>query len=356
LKVRLREHLLSLTAVSVVLIILMGIFHGDSEDSRVDLPAPVRELVNMPLADYNDPFIQELLGEALEFYFPERSETNETIMLGLITYHQNRFRESVQTAHLKTSLSLSKFFSILWMFLKFLIVYVMVMGLTYYGVLTLGTLRFILKRRRDEMLILGQKLPPAWKTLPLKIIKTGAYLFLFCPAYVIAYSFRTEFNTDTLLFMVLLGVLSNGVLVLYANKFFTFLNSESRKGYVDTARVKNLKAGWTVDPKTGIPFERIFSFRKKFPGHIFDCIFQNARLQYLTALKEQAGFLITGLIIIEMALNIHGHLNYEMLTQILYKNYDIVLLIVLAIFYTVKFTEIFTDVFLYRERLKYENR
>ena len=54
-------------------------------------------------------------------------------------------------------------------------------------------------------------------------------------------------------------------------------------------------------------------------------------------------FLITGLIIIEMALNIHGYLNYKMLRQMLYKNYDVVIVIILSIFYTVKITEMLTD-------------
>jgi len=44
-----------------------------------------------------------------------------------------------------------------------------------------------------------------------------------------------------------------------------------------------------------------------------------------------------------MALNIHGHLSYELLRQLLYKNYDVVIIILGGIFYLVKGTEIFTD-------------
>jgi ABC-type dipeptide/oligopeptide/nickel transport system permease component len=89
---------------------------------------------------------------------------------------------------------------------------------------------------------------------------------------------------------------------------------------------------------------------------VFDHIFKNAQFQYLSTLKEQASFLITGLIIIEMALNIHGHLSYELLRQLLYKNYSIVTVIILGIFYTVKLTEIATDYFIHRQTLRYENR
>ncbi|MCX7726542.1 MAG: hypothetical protein N2053_06805, partial [Chitinispirillaceae bacterium] len=95
---------------------------------------------------------------------------------------------------------------------------------------------------------------------------------------------------------------------------------------------------------------------KRFKGHIFDHIFSNARVQYLSTIKEQAAFLITGLIIIEMALNIHGHLTYELLRQLLYKNYPVVIIIILLVFYTVKATEIFTDIVIYKENKRYENK
>jgi hypothetical protein len=45
-----------------------------------------------------------------------------------------------------------------------------------------------------------------------------------------------------------------------------------------------------------------------------------------------------------------------MLRQMLYGNRDIVIAIVLAIFYTVKMTEMGADVMMRRAALKYENR
>jgi hypothetical protein len=44
-----------------------------------------------------------------------------------------------------------------------------------------------------------------------------------------------------------------------------------------------------------------------------------------------------------------------MLRQVLYKNYDIVMAIMLSIFITVKLTEIATDVLAHREAKKYAN-
>ena len=107
--------------------------------------------------------------------------------------------------------------------------------------------------------------------------------------------------------------------------------------------------------KHGIGWRQIVAPRKRFAGHVFGHIYSNARCQYLSTIKEQASFLITGLIIIEMALNIHGYLNYEMLRQMLYRNWEIVVCIVLGIFLLVKATEITVEILVSREAAKYEN-
>ena len=96
--------------------------------------------------------------------------------------------------------------------------------------------------------------------------------------------------------------------------------------------------------------------RKTFRSHILNHIYMNARFQYLPAVKEQASFLITGLIIAEMALNIQGHLGYEMMQRILDREYDVVLVIAFGIFLLVKITDIVVDWKGARESSKYENR
>ncbi|NIS37999.1 hypothetical protein GWN91_02210 [Candidatus Saccharibacteria bacterium] len=57
-----------------------------------------------------------------------------------------------------------------------------------------------------------------------------------------------------------------------------------------------------------------------------------------------------------MALNIQGHFTYELLQNILYKQYDVVLTIIFGIFLVVKATEVFTDYWMHREAMKYENQ
>lgn len=357
MKAKLTEHILGIIFVSLVLLIALFLFKRSSTKTARDEFNTINQFVKIEFIDFSDPFHKALLKDLMNIYYPGQYDKNSDLVKAIIRYKEKEFTESLQKSHLIEAMSVDKFFQLLVMYLKFLMVYVLVMVLTYYGVQTFGVLRFVRRKQRSSVDSyqgpgkIGRLLLKPFKAIGMGIV----YFILFCPAYVIAYSIRTEFNTDTTFFMVLLGIVSNGLLIMYTNKFYAFLVAESRKGYVETAIVKNLKNSYQTHTPDGISNKEIFRLVKRFDGHVFGHIFKNARFQYLSTIKEQASFLITGLIIIEMALNIHGHLNYEMLRQILYKNYDIVIVIVLGIFYTVKLTEIMTDYIKYKESLKYEN-
>jgi len=315
-----------------------------------------------------------LLKETLDYYYPDNPAYGDSVLQAIDRYRRERLARLTRQETAGVGLSWRKFVQLLRMYIEFIFAYLLVLVLTYYGVQTLAVWRFIkMKQGQDSYLAelvrffrthpFPRKRPAVVKyvthsagLLAAALAKGVAYMILFSPAYVIAYSFKTRFDTDSFLFMIILGVISNALLITYAQKFYTFLVGESRKGYVETAIVKNLKNSYSHSGKYGIPLKAIFAWRKKFPGHVFQHIFINARYQYLSTFKEQASFLISGLVIIEMALNIHGHLFYEMLQNILYKQYDVVLAIVLGIFVVVKATEVFTDYWQYIEASKYENR
>jgi hypothetical protein len=355
MKSKITEHVLSMAVVSLLLLLMLVLAGRHKARAENEKTGAIRDYLGLTTVNLNDPFNRVLFKDVMNVFYPDRVDRNAALVDQVIRHQEQAFLENIESSHLKEGLSFRRLLQILVMYLKFLAVYVLVMVLTYYGVQTLGVWRFVRKKRAGALD--GQGRPPSWIARGLAgAAKTAGALVLFSPAYVIAYSIRTEFNTDTLFFMVLLGTVSNGLLLTYANKFHTFLVTESRKGYVETAVVKNLSADYGPATAGGIPAGAVFRLRKRFDGHVFGHIFQNARVQYLATIKEQASFLITGLIIIEMALNIHGCLNYEMLRQLLYKNYDIVLTIVLCIFYTVKFTEIFTDTWVHRTSMRYSNR
>lgn len=357
MKARLSEHLLSLLATGLALFGTLQLIDAPSDKVAAAREEQRSVSAQYGFVDWTDPFQVALLHDMLDLFNPGQESANRKTITKLQQGHDKELGESMESAHLEESLDRAKILQLLGMYVKFLLIYVVTILLTWYGVQTLGTWRFIRKKRtlsarpsHDPGTACGQ--------LKQVLLQTGllaAQFLLFCPAYVIAYSIRSEFNTSTPLFMILLGVVSNGLLIVYANKFYTFLIAESRKGYVETAVAKGLSNVYHARARHGIARWQILRVSKRFPGHVFSHIFQNARRQYLSSIKEQAAFLITGLIIIEMALNMHGYLSYEMLRQILYRNYDIVLVIVLGIFSVVKFTEIAVDLAVHRESLRYEN-
>jgi len=351
---KLIEHLFSVVFVSVILLGFMVAVRSAAHAVASGEEARVNALGDLSFVDFKDPFHKALLKDVMNIYYPDQYDTNMAIVGSVLSGREKEFENKIQKSYLEEKLSPGKLLQLLGMYLKFLIVYVIVMCCTYYGVQTLAVIRFV--RKKHAALVRRKDIVYWLKRVAGAVGKTAAYCVLFSPAYVIAYSIRTEFNTDTIIFMALLGVVSNGLLITYMNKFYAFLTAESRKGYVETAVVKNLNISYSQEERGGISYKDILRIGKQFKGHVFDHIFKNARHQYLSTIKEQASFLITGLIIIEMALNIHGHLGYELLRQLLYKNYDIVIVIVLGIFYCVKGTEIFVDLMMNREDKKYENR
>lgn len=240
------------------------------------------------------------------------------------------------------------------MYLSFLVVYAMVMVATFFGARTIAIIRFsAMKRGRSSFIreylrqVGRQGLTAVVGRAGLivgALLRGGAYAILFSPAYVIAYAFRTRIDTDNLLFMTLLGIVSNGLLINYANKFYGLLVTESRKGYVETALVKGLRSSYAMGTPEGIPWEALLVPHRRLQGHVFRHVYLNARFQFIMSLKEHAAFLVTGLVIIEMALNIKGHLCYTLLQHILYREYDLVILIVFGIFAVVKATELVVDI------------
>jgi hypothetical protein len=353
-KRKLTEHALSIAFVTAVLLCVLFLVRTAAHHSAEKESAASQTYGDLSFVDFDNAFHKSLLRDVVNIFYPDRVEKNNASVDKILANKEEEFGKRLQKSNVEERLSPAKLWQLLGMYIKFVFVYAAVMLLTYYGVQTLAVFRFT--RRKLKSVRKARSFGGVVLGIAASVGKTAAYFVLFAPAYVIAYSIRTEFNTDTVIFMALLGVISNGLLVTYANKFYAFLVAESRKGYVETAIVKNLAGSYSPQSHDGISYGAILRPFKRFDGHVFGHIFSNARYQYLSTIKEQASFLISGLIIVEMALNIHGHLSYEMLRQMLYKNYDIVIVIILGIFYTVKGTEVVVDAIANRAEKRIENR
>jgi hypothetical protein len=372
---KLLEHIGSIAFVSIVFFLII-LFLKDQESSVRRARAEVIEpYLHLPFVDFGNPRDRALFRETLDLFRPGSRASNDSLMKAIESYRQARFTDpEMKSGGSEHGLSWPVLQRLAGMYFQFIFVYAVVLGLTFFAAQTLAMVRFVrMKQGRGsywrEFLVrarasihpmAGGKRRIGWIHVLVPLVKAlgkgVAYAVLFSPAYVIGYALRANVEIDSVPFMILLGAVSNGLLVNYANKFYTLLVAESRKGYVETALVKSLSGDYTWNSPEGVSYRSLVRIPRRFPGHVFEHIYLNARYQYFPTLKEQASFLITGLIIIEMALNIQGHLCYELLQNILYRRYDIALTIILGIFLLIKVTEILVDLQQHRKELRFENR
>jgi hypothetical protein len=363
---RLIEHCISILLVAGVFLALVFFVQTQSSVQLAPSDDELQQYLLLDFIDFGSPLDKALFKETLNAFSPDQFARNDSLLKKIENLRREQFTSGLyKTGGDERGLTTAKLGELGLMYLQFIAIYLVVMALCYYGAQTIGIIRFV-KMKQGTSSYLSQlrtlansgrlfsSLGEALALLVKAMLKGTASMILFAPAYVIAYSLKTKFETDSYFFMVVLGVVSNGLLMNYANKFYTLLVSESRKGYVETAVVKNLHNSFLRDAPDGV--KSVFRFKKEFPSHVFQHIYLNAQYQFVPTLKEFASFLITGLVIIEMALNIQGHLSYEMLKNILFKQYDVVLAIILSIFLLVKATEIAVDVWMERLAQKFENR
>jgi hypothetical protein len=361
-KRKLFDHLLSIVVVGGVFGFLIVRIQADEAARRPPVNPAVEEALGLSFLDFGDPLDQALFRESLDAFAPDDSARHRALLQEILDARRRRFTEEMyKTGAEERGVTAAKMARLAEMYVQFMLIYLVVMIVTIYAAETLGVYRFVQWKQgkraflarlfdvvQDRNRSVLQKAVRVIALLTVAIAKGLVAMMLFSPAYVIAYSLKTRFDTDSVPFMIALGVVSNGLLASYAHKFFTFLVAESRKGYVETAMVKNLHHSYAIGSQDGIALRAIMRWRKAFPGHVFQHIYLNARHQFVPTFKEHASFVITGLVIIEMALNIQGHLNYEMLKNILTKQYDVVLVIVFAIYLLVKATEVVVDVMVVR--------
>ncbi len=200
-------------------------------------------------------------------------------------------------------------------------------------------------RKKERKQILGL-------TLAL-LVKTAAYFVLFSPVYLVAYVFKFNYENVTFIAYVFLAAFTNGTLAASVNKFYRLLESEKSKGYVETAKIKGLKAGFGKND--GVTLARIFAPQKYFGEHILKIIYENAHRQFIASFKEIARFLITGMIIIELSLNMQNGIFYEMLQSLMNREFDVALFIFALVFTVIKLSETATEFVYCKINRRYEN-
>ena len=360
------EHCSAVLVVGLVLVAVAGAIRTGRAAAAPPVDPRIARYLAIDSLDWGDPLDRALLRDALAALGTGSRRTVDSLIRAADDARLAAFSDpSRKLGGAPEELDAHAVAELIPMVAAFLVVYFAVVVLTYFAARAFAVWKFIAWKRggdsalRRYVAVIEAKGPRGVLTgadhLVAALARGVLALVLFSPAYVIAYALRTSLDTESLFFLVPLAVVSNGVLINQANHLFTLLVAESRKGYVETAVVKGVGASWQWHVPGGLRRRVLLVASAGARGHVFRDIYRNARLQYIPSLKEYAAFVVTGIVIIEMALNISGHLCYALLRHILYHEYDIAIAIVFVIFVTVKLTEMLVDIWHALELRRYAN-
>jgi hypothetical protein len=352
--------------VGITLIALAVLLNSLTHRTTTPVDARITGYLSMRDVDWSNPLHRQLFRDTYRLYHAGSDASIDSLLRRI---EEARIAELTDPTRKlggeRKTLTWATLEEVMPMYVAFIVVFVCALVLTYLAARVMAIRKFILgKQGRSSYLrqytaaLHAEGFRGALVHIDLLVascLHALASLVLFSPAYVVAYSLRTRLDTENVLFLILLAVVTNGVLVHYASRLYALLVTESRKGYVETAMVKGVHSGYSWDRPGGLSRLAMIAPGRYATGHVFHEIYRNARLQFIPAMKEHVTFMVTGLVIIEMALNIKGHLCYSLMQHILFKEYDIAIAIVFLIFVAVKAVEVCVDVWHTLELRSYAN-
>ncbi len=363
---KIKNHFVGIVFYGVVFVAL--IFLAGTQKEGTDFKN-VRELLGITQTDIGNELDMAVLEDAIKIFYPRKTATS---ILSALKKYKEKVLTSRETksGNAESSLNAKLIKTILLQAAAFFAYFLFIAFALFYLSESFAILKFKSRNRGKysvlektielfdkefERKIYHKKFPYA-KTLKVSIYgvaKALAVLILFSPAYLIGYVFKFDYGNVTFLAYVFLVIFTNGLLATSVNKFYRLLETEKSKGYVKTAKIKGVD--FDYKNSANVTLLRIFSPRKYFGSHVLNQIYRNAHRQYLSAFKEIVRFQITGMIIVELSLNIQNGFFYGMLKSLMNKQYDVLLFVLMLIFFAVKFADVIADYFFAKENAKYEN-
>ena len=222
------NHLYALVFVAVIFIL----FYRIKFSRQNEQPHPYEKITE--IINFKDTLEVSIFRETLDIFQFPMTEQKDSLEDTLRVIQQNYFKQlaAPNDTFVFNTVNIKKIAS---MYLKFIVTYIIVMLMSYYGVQTLALYRFIkYKQNRSsyiEILVHSHFRPviPSCILAGKAILKGLAYVILFSPGYVVAYALKTRIDTNSWFFMLILTTFTNGLLILYSQKFLTFLIHEDRK-------------------------------------------------------------------------------------------------------------------------------
>jgi len=144
----LKTHMVSVALVTVILGVLFALALQGRQSSKTKTPPQLQEILQIEGLDWDNAFDRALLHDALDMFEPNQQAGNAALLQTLRDYRQKQAEQLTGHKALLAPLNGSRLLKLLTMYLRFIIIYVLVMLLTYYGVQSLTVWRFVLYRQR----------------------------------------------------------------------------------------------------------------------------------------------------------------------------------------------------------------
>lgn len=249
------EHTAGFVLVTLIGLLLLSLIHSYRDASQTETIRIIAPYLSLDSIDLTDPLQRALFKETLQAFHSDNPHRIDSITAALDSYSVRLLAHPGWNSGRETGLTETRIPRLVWMYFQFVLIVVVVSILTYGGARTAAIYKYIKEKDGTDSPVKGMiNVLSTWKSgnppsgavrmffgfLGRGCLRIIASFVFFSPAYVLAYAFKTEIDTSGVLFMIVLAVVSNGVLINLSGSIHTFLTHESRKGYVETAKVKGL--------------------------------------------------------------------------------------------------------------------
>ena len=366
MKRRLLEHTLSVLLVGALFFAVYHWFVAGREEIARRTETSISPYLSIDSLDFTRPMHREMFREAVLEFYPSDPGRGDSLLSAIESYQLDQLTKREHKAGASIVMTMDDVRRLLFMFMKFVVLFLATFVLTTLGGRTIAVYRYVLIRQRRDapfsrlvarLIGFPERFKGGRYVKSLLIAMAGgvAMFLAFSPAYVVAYAMKGRLEAGSILVLIPLAAMTNGVMMQYAARYLEQLVAAGQSGFVETALAKNLAHDWNWNTPSGLPRGILWKPLSTARGHVFHHIYLQAWYQNLPSLKEHASVLLTALIITEMAVNVQGHLGYLLLQNVLYRRYDMMATIMFLMFLTVKGIEVVTDLRVDRLHRRYAN-
>ena len=155
MKKKLIEHSLSIVFVAFIFIAVSFFLSNNEEKNESEKRKRIKNYAELDGVNFENPFERALFKDVLNTFYPDQKTKNDSLIHAILKYRHQQLETNIKQSRITHGLSRGKLINLLFMFSKFIAVYVLVLLLTTYGVQTFATFRFVkMKQKKSSYLLL----------------------------------------------------------------------------------------------------------------------------------------------------------------------------------------------------------